>query len=294
MKNKLLSFTFHIIGFLPLWVLHSLGNIFGVLLFFLPIKLRYRISRNVELCFPNYSFLRCQWLVFCNCRELCKGIFEAPVFWVRKRASLLRLIKYHDSAELLSQSLQQEKALIVLGLHLGAYYLNRAVLAKYLPSIVNLYKKPKGAVGEYITKHRNDFGGEMVEANQNGIMQLYRRLKQGGAAGITCDHTANENGYVWTTLFGIELPAMGVPAKLAGKTGAPVYMTIIERLSWARGYRFHCWQVGDDIYSSKQEEAARAMCQEIEKAVRQWPKQFEWHYRRFRHSKVDGRSPYKR
>ena len=293
MKKRLTYLILQVLGHMPLWMLHSLGNMLGLLLFCLPTKIRYYVGRNLQLCLPAQSSWQRRWLILRNLCEACKGVLEAPLFWVRSQEKLLSMVQNQAEVLPLQQALAEQTGAIVLGLHQGAYYLNRPLLAKFTPNGTYIYKPQKGVLGEFMAKHRDDFGGEMVEADPIGIRHLYRRLKQGGLAGVTCDHTAADPGYIRVPLFGIDVPAMGLPAKLAQKSGAPVFMMVMERLSWARGFRFHLWRTSPELANPNAEIAVRAMCAEIEAAARRWPTQFEWHYRRFRHSKLAGEPIYR-
>jgi len=280
-KLTIAKVLFYTLGYLPLPVLHAIGSTLGMLLYVLPIRLRYYASTNLKLCFPRLSWMQHQWRLFCSLRELGKGLLEAPVFWVRNQQHLLRLVDNKEALAPVSEIKAGGQGAIILGIHLGGFYLKNAVIAHDLPGTTYLYRPQKGMLGLLMHLLRNRFGGNLVSTSRQGVLSLFRHLKQGGVVGMLCDHNVLDHGNVFAPFFGIKVPTMTLPARLAVKTRIPVFMAIMQRLSWGRGFKLHLWQVDDAIYSADLDDAAMAMNAEVEKAIQMFPTQHEWFYRRF-------------
>ena len=276
--TKVLLYT---VGYLPLPLLHLLGSLLGLLIYFLPLRMRYYASTNIKLCFPKLTFLRQQMLLLRSLKEIGKGVFEAPVFWVRQQSHLLKLVRNKSALLAVLAAKSSSHGAIILGMHLGGFYLNNAIIANTLPGITYLYRAQKGMLGKIMDQLRNRFGANLVTTSNSGVFSLFRHLKQGGVVGMLCDHNAGGYGNVFAPFFDILVPTMTLPLRLAMKTKVPVFMAVMQRLSWARGYRLHVWQLSDAIYTEDLERAATAMNAEVEKAVRLFPTQHEWLYRRF-------------
>ena len=272
---------FYLFGFMPLWLLQLLGMIIGILLFMLPIRLRYYASANIKLCFPELNFWQRQKLLFFSLIETGKQQVEAPVFWVRSAKHLNRLIKRISGFETLLVDYQKGKGMIFAGAHIGGYYLLNAFLAPRFPDTIWMYKPQKGVV-ETLTQHlRAQFGGRFVPTSREGVLAQLRNLRKGYGIGMSCDHNALESSGVFAPLFGIPVPTMTLLPRLAQKSQAATYFLLMERLSWARGYHLHIWLMSDQIYNNDLVIAATAMNQAVEQAIRRCPTQNEWLYRRF-------------
>jgi KDO2-lipid IV(A) lauroyltransferase len=290
MGKTFTTFLFRLLGHMPLPVLHTLGFMIGTMIYFLPIRIRYYVSANLQICFPNQHCVARQLLLWRALREMAKGWLEAPVFWVRSQKSLLKLVKNKEAIEPVVKAVQAKEGALVIGTHLGAYYLKNALLAHYIPMTTYLYKPQKGIIGKVMHGLRNQFGGNLVSANKEGVLALLRHLKAGGAVGMIADHNVLDNGAVFVPFFGLDVPTMTLPARLAQKTQAPAYMATMERLSWARGYRLHVWPFPAEFYTADLTQAATIMNQQIEKVINTFPTQHEWAYRRF-WDRPTGQSP---
>jgi KDO2-lipid IV(A) lauroyltransferase len=272
---------FYFFGYLPLPVLHSLGYLLGSLLSVLPIRVTYYMQRNIELCFPELSAAQRKKLFRQSCREMLKTFTEMPTFWVRSQQHLLSLVKNQHAIKPMLEAVEQQRGVVMLGMHLGGYYLKNAVFAKHFPEAVNLFKAQKGVIGDVLMQWRDRFGGRLVTTTKKGVLVLYRHLLDGGLVGVICDHNVLDFGNAWVPLFGITVPTTTLPAKLAAKSQAPVFMVIMERLSWARGFKMHVLPLPDNLASLDAEQATLQVNHMIENVIRRFPTQNEWHYRRF-------------
>lgn len=266
---------------MPLPFLHLLGCIAGILLFLIPTRLRYYASANIQLCFPQLNFWQRQKFLFQCLIETGKQQIEAPVFWVRSAKHLNKLIKQVSGFDQLQTDYAQGKGMIFAGAHIGGYYLLKAFLAPRFTDTVWMYKPQKGAVEELTATLREQFGGRFVPTTQAGVIAMLRNLYHGKGVGMSCDHNALESSGVFAPLFGIPVASMTLLPRLAQKSQAPAYFLLVERLSWARGYKLHIWRMNDGIYHSDLVQAVTAMNQEVERAIQICPAQNEWLYRRF-------------
>jgi KDO2-lipid IV(A) lauroyltransferase len=272
---------FYLFGFMPLWILQLLGAVIGILLFILPLRLRYYASANIKLCFPELNFWQLQKLLFFSLIETGKQQVEAPVFWVRSAKHLNKLIKKISGFEELMHDYQQGKGMIFAGGHIGGYYLLKAFLAPRFIDTVWMYKPQKGFIEQLTESLREQFGGRFVPTTREGVMAMLRNLYNGKGVGMSCDHNALETSGVYAPLFGIDVASMTLLPRLAQKSQAPAYFLLMERLSWARGYKLTMWRMNNGIYDLDVVKAATAMNQEVERAIRRVPVQNEWVYRRF-------------
>ncbi len=282
LKFILAKALFYTLGYLPLPFLHLLGSLLGILVYCLPLRIRYYSSTNIKLCFPQLTFLQHQILLLRSLREMGKGFFEMAVFWVRPKQRLLRLVRNKSAFAAVLAVESSGHGAIVLGIHLGGFYLKNALISHNLPGTTYLYRPQPGVLGKIMRQLGNRFGGNLAAISISGVLSLFRHLKQGGVVGMLCDHNVVHYGGVFAPFFDHLVPTITLPARLAVKTKVPVFIAVMQRLSWGRGYRLHVWRVSDAIYTTDLENAATVMNAEIEKAVRLFPTQYDWLYRRFR------------
>ncbi len=277
----LVTIVLYLLGYTPLPLLHAFGFLIGTLIFLLPIRIRYYVATNIRLCFPHLRFWPRQLLTWRALRETAKSWFESPVFWVRSPRALLRLIQNQQTIQPIVEAVAHQKGALILGTHIGGYYLKNAILGRYLPSTTYLYKPQRGILNDIMAPRRNRFGSNLVSTSKEGVLTLFRHLKTGGAVGMACDHNVLDYGAIYIPFFGIPVPAMTLPSRLAEKTRVPAFMAVMERLSWGRGYRFHVWPANEGIYSPDLATSATAVSTTLEGAIKRFPTQHEWLYRRF-------------
>ncbi len=244
-------------------------------------KLRRSAELNVQACFPEKTVLERDVLTRQVLKEKAKEILEAPAIWTKPHSKLLSQFKCISGEAALIEDFNKQKGVILLGAHMGAFYLmNAYVSPKY--SGTWLYKPQKGLI-EQLTKNKRDhFGGHFVPTDKVGVMALFRALKLGGVVGMACDHDGGATGGLFVPFFGLSAWTIGLPARLAYKTQAPTYFLFLERLQPGQGFHLHILPVRPEIHHADLLEAATAMNQTLEDCIRQYPSQYDWTYKRFR------------
>ena len=268
---------------MPLPVLHFIGAGVGFLLHCLPIRLCYYGKRNIQLCFPELSLSERKKLFRKAMMETGKGFLEAPVFFIRNVSHLESLVKHAEGMEELQQVLAKGTGVIVLGCHMGGYYLSNAYFASHFKEKACWIYRPQKGLVEALTMHlREQFGLEFLPATQEGLLRIRRALRDGKSIGMSCDHNASGNSGLFAPLFNIQASSMTLAARLANKSKCPVFFLFMQRLAWGKGYHIHVWRVPETIASDDLLTGVSTMNAMVEKAIRYCPTQHEWLYRRFR------------
>lgn len=268
-------------GALPFSVVHRIGNFFGWLLYVSNSKLRRVTEINLKLCFPEKSEQERLQLTRQVLKEKAKEIAEAPAIWTKSAKKLLAQYTKISGAEALINDINKRKGVILLGAHMGAFYLTNVYIS---PKCCGtwLYRPQKGLIEELTKNKRNAYGAKFVPTDNTGVMAIMRELKSGGLVGMSCDHDAGATGGLFAPFFNIPAWTMGLPARLAEKTHAPVYFMFLERLAPGKGFHLHVYPVDAEIYNSDLTIATIAMNKTLEHCVRQFPAQYDWTYKRFR------------
>jgi len=120
-------------------------------------------------------------------------------------------------------------------------------------------------------------------ANQSGVRQLLRSLRQGGYTAVLPDQVPPQGQGVWSRFFGQDAYTITLAVRLARQTGAGVVMGWCERLPKGQGFISHFEPWDDAGLHDAQvpiEATVLAMNQRIEAMVRRAPGQYLWGYAR--------------
>jgi KDO2-lipid IV(A) lauroyltransferase len=279
------------LGHLPLPILRAWGWLFAQLLILPPNRFRRVSELHLMRCLPEISAGERERIARRSLLHSLYAIFEAPAIWygplTRRRHWMER---DSDALSIVEQARMQGRGAILLTPHQGAWELSAFYCARLAPLTV-LYKPQKGAIDAVIRDGRGR-GGDVhpVPTTGAGVRALLGALKRGEMVGILPDHDPPEgSGTVFAPLFGIPANTMDLVSKLAARSGAPVLFFIVERLPWARGFRFHVLPAPEGINDPRQ--GAAALNKGVEACIRLLPDQYWWSYKRYRRRPV-GEPPF--
>ena len=147
--------------------------------------------------------------------------------------------------------------------------------------ITVLYKAPRRERLHRAAQGRAQPAADMtpVPADTGGVRALLRALKRGEAIGILPDQVPSAGDGVWAPFFGRPAFTMTLPARLAEKTGAPVYV-LATPARVGRGLGIH-------LSSLPARAASRARRGVINQRTRghhprRRPEQYVWSYNRYK------------
>lgn len=270
----------------PLPLAHLLGWLFGSIFFLLPNRHR-RISRiNIDLCFPDKSWLWRQWLIYKSLAETGKTTMESPRFWLTSREGALTQVSNVGGREHLDEGLSHNNGVIVIVPHLGSWELVGLYCSSLFP-MTSLYRPPRQqGLEDILINGRTKLGAKLVPTDIKGVRQLARALKDNELVAILPDQDPRDSGGLFAPFFGIETNTMTLASRLGMKSGARLVICVAERLSWGRGFNIH-FQPLEISSEAKIDEHVAAINQGVESFVRRIPQQYQWGYKRFR-TRPDG------
>jgi Kdo2-lipid IVA lauroyltransferase/acyltransferase len=276
---------------LPLPMVHGLGWFLGHLYFVFPSRDRRVTWKNLSIAFPTMS----SWQRFNLMRlffvELGKTACELGWMWVAKPEALFAQIKQVKGLHLMEQALSQQKGVLLLTPHFGAWELAGLFWAS-TQGMASLYQPSDYAeIEDFVRGARQRTGARLVPTDISGVRALLSTLKQNQIAGILPDQDPGDNGGEYAPFFGLPAYTMVLTGRLASKSQAPVLFTWAERLSWGRGYCLHVLPASEAIASADLGESARAMNADIAQYVALCPQQYIWNYKRWKRQ-ADGSDVY--
>jgi Kdo2-lipid IVA lauroyltransferase/acyltransferase len=281
----MLLWMLRLLGLLPLWLLQAAGAAGGAAAFALSGAFRRKTVANLQV-----AGLYRPALAWASARAAGKAALETCYIWFRTDDVLLRKSQA-DSFVRLARATQagkvagERRGVIILTPHIGSFELGARAYGAVAPITV-LYKAPRREALHHLLKvARSQPGVTPVPADTGGVRALLRALKRGEAIGILPDQVPSAGDGEWASFFGRPAFTMTLPARLAEKTGAPVYLLATWRRPWGRGWDLELRKV-DRIPTPQ------VINQELEAVIRKRPDQYVWSYNRYKQpSSATGAAP---
>ncbi|MGA7178972.1 MAG: lysophospholipid acyltransferase family protein [Thiobacillaceae bacterium] len=268
-----------LLSLLPLPVLHGVGIGVGWLVYLAPGRYGSRMRANLQqsgLC-GNPA---CQPLLRQAIAESGKGILELAPFWMRPLNQTIKLVRQVTGQEMLDKALGGGTGVILMAPHIGGFEIINQYLSSRLP-LTSMYKPARNpVVGKIMKEGRQRGQAHLVPTDMTGIKAMLRALKKGEAIGILPDQVASMGDGVWAPFFGRWAYTPTLVFRLAQSSGAALFITYAERLSWGRGYHIHIVPVAS--FPDDKQKAAEQLNREVENVVRRIPAQYLWSYQRYK------------
>jgi KDO2-lipid IV(A) lauroyltransferase len=273
-----MTFLFWLISRLPLWWLHAIGGVLGLLAARLPGRYGRRLAENLRQAYPDAS----KAMLAEAARSTGRMILEMPYFWSRRNPEA-RMYGFADRLwPELDRLMAQGRGLIILVPHLGCFEVLPQAFALRHP-VTALYKPPHQAwLRDWIVKMRTRPNLAMAPAQPRGVRMLVKALKRGEAIGILPDQVPTGGEGAWAPFFGKPAYTMTLVQRLQQLTGAPIAVVFAERLPRGVGYLGHM-QVINHLLPADPAEAVAVINEAVEKLVRACPTQYLWGYNRYKH-----------
>jgi KDO2-lipid IV(A) lauroyltransferase len=176
---------------------------------------------------------------------------------------------------------------ICLTAHLGSWELLVAVMAAHgIPIAVIQRPRDNPLLDALLADLRGHNGAEMLPRG-NAARAALRGLRDGKVVAMTLDQNASRREGVFVPFFGRLACTRDGPARVALRTGAPVFPVFIERIGETSRHRVRVHPpldlapAGADEKAAVLENTAR-MTATLEAAIRRTPEQWIWTHRRWR------------
>lgn len=290
----MLRFILCVVGFLPLPILHAVGWVVGWGMWLIPNSQSRTATQQVRWCLPHLTHNEQNKIIRQSLIETAKAVTEAPAFWYGPMWRVKRWIQDARASEIFKEKTNNNsRPAIFLTPHLGAWELTSFIASQQGP-ITALYKpqtRANGIANDLMNVGRTRMPNvSLASTDAGGVRLLMQALKRKEMIGILPDHDPPENAGQFAPFFGHPAHTINLVSKLAQKTKAPVAFFIAERLSWGRGFRFHCINLPEKITDPNV--GVAVMNKALEECIMRWPGQYWWGYKRFRRLPPSEKSPY--
>ena len=276
-------FLFRILGTLPLWLVHALGNLAGRFIYAASPTYRKHLQENMAQAGLD---ARLHWPA---AAESGKQMLELARIWLRTLDEANQLVVDVVGWELVEEAKQAGKGIVYLTPHLGCFEITAQYLSAF-GDITVLYRAPKNAaLQSLILTGRKRSNLHLAPADLSGVRALIKALKKGQAVGMLPDQAPKTGEGVWLDFFGKPAYTMTLAARLT-ETGAATLMTWGERLPDGKGFRIHFSRPQAELTGDTVNRAAQINL-EIEHLIRQCPTQYLWGYNRYKQPSGAGTPP---
>lgn len=283
-----------LMSLLPLRLAHGFGSLIGWLLYHSNSSVRRISSINIRQAFPDLSQEAHQKLLKQSLQELGKTATELGALWMSPEEKALDLIREVEGLPAVEAALAENKGIILLLPHLGAWEAIPPYWA-IQDSVTFLYRPPRmRAIENFMVQSRTRTGAKLAATDIKGVMSLRKALKNNEMVGILPDQDPGESGSLYVDFFGHPARTMVLVSKLASKSGCAVFYNFCERLPKGQGYKMHIIEADPEISSPDETVSTAVLNAGVEQCVRLCPSQYQWNYKRYKHPPEGVANIYKR
>ena len=274
-----------IVRLLPLRFVNKTGFALARLAYPILKSRRNVALQNLRYAFPEMDEARREEIAFRSFQSVSATFLELlwyPNFTkdgIKKRVHI-------DNIELLKKLQEKKKGIVFLTAHFGSWELATQAISVYSDSQVCTIAKPQSnlLIDRVITRWRELFGLKIVSMGVS-VREILRTLQDGGIIALAADQSAPKES-IAVEFFGRNVPTFQGPAIFSLKTGAPILLGCTVRQEDGN-YIMHLVHVpSDDLNNASDEtiyELTRRQVQMTEAIIRQYPEQWMWMHKRWKH-----------
>lgn len=262
---------------------HAMGKAIGYLLWWLPSSPKRISEINLRIAFPELSEAERQSYLKQSLLELGKTTTELGPIWLWDANRVFELIQSVQGAHLVDAAFKQEKGVIILSPHIGAWEMMGIYLSRHYP-MTTLYRPPNiRSVEAFMRQVRERSGSTLVPTDLSGVKALRKALNKNEMIGILPDQDPGKNGSAYAPFFGHPARTMVLVSKLASKSKSAVFFAYAKRLSKGQGYEIHFIPADEQVAAPDELTATMALNHGVELCARALPAQYQWNYKRYKH-----------
>ena len=263
----------------------SVGKILGMLVYFVDLRHRRIVRRNLQFVHPEWSQDRIQKLskrVFENLGVTVLEICQMTCF---SREDILRKVRIRGEENLLN-AIKSPRGVMMISAHLGNWEMSQLLVSCYLrkPIVLVARRIQSKMLDRWIHGLRVRFGSVVLD-KKRALPKMARALHQGKTLGLLIDQGTKLSRGVEVTFFGRTTTATPAAAILARRYDSPVLPVFCLREADAS-----LMLVVEPPLNLQKTEDQRAdlkantqlMTSAIERAIRAYPEQWFWFHKRWK------------
>ncbi|MDC9719191.1 MAG: lysophospholipid acyltransferase family protein [Gammaproteobacteria bacterium] len=291
LKSILAVGLLRFLGKLPLVWLHGISRLLLGLLLVVPNQSFKQTRLNIQRCWPHLTRQQQEKLTRQSLTHTLYATLEMGINWTQPSQRGLESIKSVQGAECLESALKTG-GVVLLTPHLGNWELF-ANWASHQATVTALYKPAKlPGLDQLIHDARSHAGMKLAPATARGVMQLKRALLKGEVNLILPDQEPPPAAGIISQWFNHPAYTMTLASQLANTKNTRIILGYARRLDSSQGFEIELEDITDQcqVVQAGQHDSVvlaaqvQAMNTAVEKLVTSAPEQYQWEYRRFKHT----------
>lgn len=260
------------------WQIH-IGKTLGQCIYLLPTKLTRITDTNIKLCFPDWSEEKRKALAKKSFASLGIGVIEAAMAWWLPEKKLDCLVELHG-LEHVDAAFAKGKGIILLGPHYTCLeIIGRLLGMRYAFAV--MYRPHKKKLIAFI--HEN-FRQQhyMNYIPRHRVRELLRALENNMAIWYAYDVDGGKKRSVFAPFFGIQTASLTAVSRIVQMSGAAVVPISFRRRDEDFKYEVTLLPALENFPGNDLVADATRLNAIVEQAIRDYPDQYIWQYKRFK------------
>jgi KDO2-lipid IV(A) lauroyltransferase len=276
--SRLVFGFMYVVHFLPLRAVAAIGNVVGMVMFWL-IPERRNVTRiNLEKCFPGLDESAREKLARAHFRAFCRSFIERGILWWAPRERVERMVKLEGV-----ENIEREKGrgIVIFAPHFVGLDATLSRLSCDFPVAMMFSRQKDRLFDSLLYRGRTRFGGRMYP-RQAGIKEGLREIESGTLYYYLPDLDYGRNRSVFVPFFGVPAATVTGLSYIARETQAAIVPCVTRMLPAGGGYVARLYPAWRDFPSGDDVADTRRMLAFIEERVLETPEQYFWLHKRFK------------
>jgi KDO2-lipid IV(A) lauroyltransferase len=264
---------------LPLPLLALLGNVIGLLFYYLGASRRKIAYKNIHVCFPELSDQECRKINRRHFTLVGQSLFTAPMNWWISKKRFNKFVSI-TGREAYDKALADNQNIIVLAPHFASLDVAGYCLAQERPMVTMYQYAKNGLVDEIVKRGRLRFGGVLVERKEP-LRNLIRAIRKGHPFYYLPDQDAGRKG-LFVPFFHEQASTYPMLGKFAEMTNALVIPCRTRIKPWGLGYEVVLGEALTGFPTGDEVQDTTIMNEAVADLIRPNPEQYFWVHKRFK------------
>jgi len=270
---------------IPKSIICLLGNLLGILIYYIDFPHRRIVKRNLKFAYPEWKdeeICKVSKRIFLN---LGITIFEILQMAFFSKEDFLRSIRIKGE-EHLHDAVEAGKGIIIISAHLGNWEAASLFAPCYFRNPVTVVARniESGFVNRRMIKFRSRFGNSVID-KEGALPEMMNTLRNGKILALLIDQGTKRSEGVELLFFGKKVTVTPAAAMLALRCKSPVIPVFCVREDDRKltiiieppVQLIRTNNLREDLKTN-----AQIMTDIIEKAVRKYPDQWLWLHKRWK------------
>ena len=255
-----------------------------VFYFIIPIRKDVTI-KNLKMAFPDYSEKEIRKIAIGTYKSFSITLIETLYIPHISKTDMVNSLKC-SNIDLIDRKIKEKKATLILSAHFGNWEYLSASLALQLNYPLNMLIKVQRNpyVTEFMDKARTKWSNVVIPLG-TAVRQIFKALYENKIVIMAADQRGNVDG-IRIEFLGISSAVYSGPAVFALKTNADIIIAIsVRQPDYSYKVEIAELPLNDlpDNNDAKVEEICRRYLNFLEKLIRQYPEQWLWMHKRWKH-----------